>query len=83
MPRAPHKSALFAGNPRAKFNTGDGLPATADAWLKGSAPHQGSWWEHWAKWLEARSGDRVTAPKELGNETYKVRAAAPGSYVHG
>ena len=45
------------------------------------APHvEGSWWPHWATWLEARSGGLV-APPGLGAPGYEPLGEAPGTYV--
>ncbi|MBX3490969.1 MAG: alpha/beta fold hydrolase [Parvibaculum sp.] len=71
------------GNPKAKYFVNDNLPATADEWAAGASEVMGSWWERWEKWLSARSGDKVPAPKKLGNRKYKAMDAAPGTYVLG
>jgi polyhydroxyalkanoate synthase len=56
-------------------------PASADKWLEGAVEHPGSWWNDWAKWLEAHKGGSVPARKALGNRTHKKLAPAPGEYV--
>jgi polyhydroxyalkanoate synthase len=61
----------------------DQLPPTADEWMAGARPVQGSWWERWAIWLGERSGETIPAPKKLGNRKYKPMDAAPGTYVLG
>lgn len=33
-----------------------------EAWFAATAPHDGSWWEGWAEWLQARSGPRAAPP---------------------
>jgi polyhydroxyalkanoate synthase len=53
---------------------------TADEWLEGATFHQGSWWQDWAKWLQAHSGELV-APPSIGNQDYPPLVAAPGTYV--
>jgi len=59
----------------------DNKPAsTADEWLEGAAFHQGSWWQDWANWLKARSGELV-APPSMGSQTYPPLVPAPGTYV--
>ena len=54
-----------------------------DAWLKGNAPQQGSWWQEWGRWLAAQSGARV-APPPMGaaDRGYPVLCDAPGTYIH-
>ncbi|PKQ05735.1 MAG: class II poly(R)-hydroxyalkanoic acid synthase, partial [Alphaproteobacteria bacterium HGW-Alphaproteobacteria-11] len=71
------------GNPKAKYFVNDNLPATADEWAAGASEVMGSWWERWEKWLSARSGEKIPAPKKLGNRKYKAMDAAPGTYVLG
>ena len=61
--------------------TGDAAAAgTAAAWLAGAKKHEGSWWDDWTKWLEARSGKRMPAAA-VGSAAYPPIQDAPGSYV--
>ncbi|KEA62798.1 Polyhydroxyalkanoic acid synthase [Marinobacterium lacunae] len=53
----------------------------ADHWLETAERQEGSWWPNWAEWVRRRAGKKVDAPKEYGNDTYKVIEPAPGSYV--
>jgi polyhydroxyalkanoate synthase len=48
---------------------------SADAWLETADRHQGSWWEDWAGWAEARGGEM--------REPYALPQGepAPGRYV--
>jgi polyhydroxyalkanoate synthase subunit PhaC len=69
------------GNPRARFLTNAANPPTADAFLAGAETHQGSWWPHWAEWLNAHGGAKVAAPKTLGSKQHKPSTDAPGTYV--
>ena len=69
------------GNPKARFLTNAANPPTADAFLAGAETHQGSWWPHWAEWLNAHGGDKVAAPNTLGSNTHKPGIDAPGTYV--
>src|SRR3984893_18501654 len=55
------------GNPKMQFFTGGEPGADPDEWLAGATPHPGTWWEHWASWAAARSGDEVRAPRRLGS----------------
>jgi polyhydroxyalkanoate synthase len=45
----------------------------------GQAPW--SWWPDDAKWLGARSGELVPAPKRLGGRGHRAIGKAPGTYV--
>lgn len=58
------------------------LPADPQEWLAGASKHQGSWWEDWADWIDARAGKR-RRPVAVGTAEHPVLADAPGSYVHG
>ncbi len=80
-----HIQALLnpPGNPKAQFFANDALPESADDWMTGAKPQQGSWWPLWTHWLRARSGDKKPAPKALGNKAYPPTARAPGDYVFG
>jgi polyhydroxyalkanoate synthase len=78
--RAPRAStrngnrAVSNGNPKAYYFAGP---------KPGPDPDRvpGTWWEHWADWVSARSGEEVTAPKTLRSKAYPVLESAPGSYV--
>ncbi len=60
-------SALASGDP--------------DAWLAQAQQHAGSWWPHWAQWLERQADGERPAPEKPGNERYRPLVAAPGTYV--
>jgi polyhydroxyalkanoate synthase len=53
----------------------------ADAWFAGATRQPGSWWKHWAAWLQQRSGPTKPAAKGLGNAQHAVIEPAPGRYV--
>lgn len=59
-------------------------PDTLEDWIDGAVEHAGSWWPHWAGWLNERSGQMVTA-KDSGRDPAKGKLKplmnAPGSYV--
>ena len=69
------------GNPKASYHTNPRRPRDPSAWLARAERHAGSWWEHWAAWLGARSGERRPAPAELGSDAHPARDRAPGRYV--
>ena len=56
------------------------LPATLSEWQAKAEEHPGSWWNHWADWLHARSGDWVPA-RDPKKGPLKPIEPAPGSYV--
>ncbi|HEY5988998.1 MAG TPA: hypothetical protein VIV12_21845, partial [Streptosporangiaceae bacterium] len=67
-------------NPKAYYRTGP--PAREpQAWLAGATRRQGSWWDHWAQWVHARSGAQRAAPTALGCQRYEALENAPGRYV--
>lgn len=67
-------------NPKAKYWTGDELPAGPEQWRASSILHPGSWWEDWARWIGPRSGRR-RKPPSMGSAAYPPLGPAPGSYV--
>jgi polyhydroxyalkanoate synthase subunit PhaC len=69
------------GNPKARYRTGPPPGADPDAWTTAATRHQGSWWGHWADWVQARSGPLRRAKRTLGSRQYPPGDPAPGSYV--
>ena len=61
--------------------TNDALPATVAEWQAGSVEHPGSWWPHWAAWLNERSGEMVPARDPSKGPLGKPLEDAPGSFV--
>ena len=70
------------GNFKARYYIGQKLPENPDEWVKGAAENKGTWWDHWIKWIGARSGGEKLAPVSLGSERFKPSEPAPGLYVH-
>jgi len=58
----------------------DAHPDTLEEWLQGAVEHPGSWWPHWAAWLNERSGSMVPA-RDPSRGPLKPIMDAPGSYV--
>ncbi|MBL8642137.1 MAG: class I poly(R)-hydroxyalkanoic acid synthase [Alphaproteobacteria bacterium] len=52
----------------------------AEDWLAQAKQCDGSWWVHWAKWVEGTSGPRIPARK-IGSGKLKIIEPAPGRYV--
>lgn len=71
------------GKRRSGFLTRPGTPPPEPLdWREGATSHEGSWWDHWLRWLAERSGERRRAPARLGNRRHPPIEAAPGRYVH-
>jgi polyhydroxyalkanoate synthase subunit PhaC len=56
-------------------------PPKAEDWMAAAERHEGSWWEHWVRWLSERSGGHSEAPQVLGSASFPPIQAAPGNYV--
>ncbi|MDN5855449.1 MAG: alpha/beta fold hydrolase [Actinomycetia bacterium] len=69
------------GNPKSRYWTGPEPTGDPQAWRAAATEHTGSWWEHWAGWIDTRSGPQKKAPAGLGNRTHPALADAPGTYV--
>jgi polyhydroxyalkanoate synthase subunit PhaC len=69
------------GNPKMSVATAVASEPDPEEWLAKSAPDPGSWWEPWAAWVLARSGERHPAPTSLGSARHPAGAPAPGQYV--
>jgi polyhydroxyalkanoate synthase len=56
----------------------------SNAWLRGAAAKDGSWWPAWAAWLEAKSDPVQVAPPGIGAPSRGLVSLvpAPGLYVH-
>jgi polyhydroxyalkanoate synthase subunit PhaC len=69
------------GNPKAHYWTGGQPGQDPDQWLADAQKQQGSWWEAWADWIAARSGDPRPRPETLGSGLHPELGPAPGLYV--
>jgi polyhydroxyalkanoate synthase len=78
-----HIAALVnpPGNNKAYYWVGDDIRPTADEWLEHAAKTTGSWWESWAAWCAARSGENIVAPALPGCDGFAPICDAPGTYV--
>ncbi|MCR9086245.1 MAG: class I poly(R)-hydroxyalkanoic acid synthase [Rhodobacteraceae bacterium] len=63
------------------YRTADSYPPTPQGFLDTATQHEGSWWPHWADWLEAKDGTMVAPRKPAKRGKYKSIEPAPGSYV--
>jgi polyhydroxyalkanoate synthase len=57
------------------------LTDDADDWFDRARSVPGSWWPHWAAWLEPHGGARRRAPAHAGSADHPPLCAAPGRYV--
>jgi polyhydroxyalkanoate synthase len=66
-----------------QFWTNDERVDGLDAFLEGAVETKGSWWPHWAAWLEPYSGPMVPArgARVPGKGSLPAIEDAPGSYV--
>jgi polyhydroxyalkanoate synthase len=60
--------------------TNDALPGSLEEWQAGAVEHPGSWWPHWAAWLQARSGTLIPA-RDPAKGPLPPLGDAPGTYV--
>lgn len=56
------------------------LPDTLEEWQANAENRAGSWWRHWAEWLENLSGNQVPARDPTKGPLEPIEPA-PGSYV--
>ncbi len=47
----------------------------------GVHPPPDTWWHAWARWIEARAGERIRPPAAPGSDAIPPLADAPGLYV--
>lgn len=68
-------------NRHLKYFVTSELPVDPDAALESATEYKGSWTNHWIEWLDARSEEKLSAPKRLGSKKFPVLGVAPGEYV--
>jgi polyhydroxyalkanoate synthase len=83
LSNAGHVASLVnpPGNPKAHYFAGPEPVPDPEDWLAKAEKQQGTWWEHWAKWIGERSGEERRAPGSLGSKRHRPIEPAPGSYV--
>jgi polyhydroxyalkanoate synthase len=68
--------------PKAWYEATSHHHADPEAWRASARKHNGSWWQDWTEWSDARAGERVKPP-QLGSRRYPPLGDAPGDYVKG
>ena len=66
---------------RRNFWTNELITDDPDEWLLRAERHPGSWWPHWAAWLETHAGAAKPAPRTAGSKAFPPLDEAPGRYV--
>jgi len=66
---------------RRGFWAGAPVAHAPEDWLDQARYRDGSWWDHWAAWIVARSGVRRSVPAHAGSHAHPVVEPAPGRYV--
>jgi polyhydroxyalkanoate synthase len=72
-----------AERPKYGYWTRDDYPVSAEEWLAGATHTAGSWWPHWAEWLETKDRTKPVPAYRPGDRSLAVIEDAPGSYVLG
>ena len=67
--------------PKYNYLTSATYPASPEEFEAQAEVNEGSWWPHWARWLDARDSMTVAARKPATKGKFKAIEAAPGSYV--
>ncbi len=65
----------------ASYWTQERLDASPEVWQAGASRHQGTWWEEWSRWIDARAGAREKCPTPDLDGSRRLMDA-PGLYVH-
>ena len=68
--------------PKAWHEAGEHNPQSPQQWRETADRRDGSWWEDWAAWADARAG-RLVKPPSMGSHGYPALGEAPGDYVRG
>ncbi len=69
------------GNTRYYTSNTEAQALSPSEWLAESKEHRGSWWGHWAEWLQVRAGETKLPPTQLGCEQHPPLCQSPGTYV--
>lgn len=69
------------GNPKARYQVSDDLPADPAEFAVGTASTSGTWWPDYLAWLGERSGPDVPPPAQPAEGEFAPLCPAPGTYV--
>ena len=69
------------GNPKSHYFVGPEPGPDPEEWRARAEKRPGTWWEHWAEWMLARSGEERPAPAKPGSRRHPPLEPAPGRYV--
>jgi polyhydroxyalkanoate synthase len=70
-----------ASKNRRSYWTGGEFKGGPEHWLDTAQEQPGSWWIHWANWLQEFAGEEVKARKPGANRKFPAIEDAPGRYV--
>ncbi|HEV2452489.1 MAG TPA: alpha/beta fold hydrolase [Streptosporangiaceae bacterium] len=69
-------------SPKAWYLASEDHTGSAARWREAATKHDGSWWEDWTSWADARAGQLVPPPP-MGSTRHPAVGDAPGDYVRG
>jgi polyhydroxyalkanoate synthase len=85
LANAGHLQSLInpPGTPKSFYIAAPAAAEDPMQWAERMQPlrQDGSWWPHWRQWIQARSGERVPAPRKQGSRKHRPLGPAPGAYV--
>ena len=86
LANAGHLQSLInpPGSPKSFYFAAPADAVNPDEWAEAVKDRraEGSWWPHWRKWIQERSGELVDAPRSQGSAASPPLWPAPGTYVH-
>jgi polyhydroxyalkanoate synthase len=68
--------------PKAWYEATSRSHTDPEQWRASAAKHNGSWWQDWTEWSDARAGAHIKPPA-MGSRQYPALYDAPGDYVNG
>jgi len=77
----PSDSETEAASPARTSHATPPRGTDSGTWLAESTVHEGSWWAHWAQWVQAHSGAVERLPATGDGVRGGSLGPAPGRYV--